>query len=202
MKDFLIVAFLWAVISCGAPPKPKSHIIENDPKQDNTKEENETNTSISMTNIPEDAVRGSFELLTPPFYAAVEVVDNENQTTTIYFENEAISKITIPEAVGASLSSVRFDQFEQDVLVVNTIYTDPIFRKYYLYILKDKKWMPVVDGFILHVENISEDNLPIKIHPTRSNQMIRSYSVFDMDPESDTKYSWILHEETTDILNR
>jgi hypothetical protein len=198
MKYFLTGAFLLVLLSCGAPPKPKSPIVENDPKEEIIKK---TNTII-MTNIPEDAVSGNFELNTAPFYAAVEVVDIENQTTTISFENEEIAKITIPEAVGASLSSVRFDQFDQDVLVVNTIYTDPIFRKYYLYILKDTQWMPVVDGFILHVENISEEHLPIKIHPTRSHQMIRSYSVFDMDPESDTKYSWILHEETTDILNR
>ena len=157
MRYFYKVTFLWAFISCGAPPKWKFPIIEIEPKREHSKTENETNTSIIVTNIPEDAVSGNFDLNSTAFYAAVEVVDSEKKMTTISFEDEAISKITIPDAVGASLSTVRFDQFDQDVLVVNTIYTDPIFRKYYLYILKDRQWMPLVDGFILHVENISED---------------------------------------------
>ena len=196
MKYFLTAVFLWAMSSCGAPPKPKPPIVEKDPKQ-----ETETNTIITMSNIPEDAVSGNFSLNAAPFYAAVEVIDSENETTTISFEDITIAKITIPEAIGASLSSVRFEQFDQDVLVVNTVYKDPIFRKYYLYILKDNQWKPVVDGFIIHVENMSDDGAPIKTHPTQSNKMIRSYSVFDMDQESDTKYMWILHEETVEVLN-
>jgi len=198
MKYFLIVVFLWAMSSCGAPPKPKPPIVE----KDISKEETETNSIITMSNIPEDAISGNFSLNAAPFYAAVEVVDSEKETTTISFEDETIEKITIPEAIGASLSSVRFDQFDQDVLVVNTTYKDPIFRKYYLYILKDSQWKLVVDGFIIHVENMSGDGVPIKPHPSQSNKMIRSYSVFDMDQESDTKYMWILHEEETEILNR
>lgn len=150
----------------------------------------------------ENAVTGNFILDSVPMNAFVDYVDIEEQTTTIMSGNEAIGNIIIPEALGASLSSVRFEGFDPDLLLINSVYKDSIFRKYYLFILKNDEWLRVVDGFILHVDNISEGMVPIQMDPTNSARMKRSYSVFDMDPESETKYTWILKQETTDILNR
>jgi len=202
MVRSFIVAFVLMATACGAPSKQNKTIIGSETQDEIPKEETETNTIIIMSEIPDGAVTGNFNLDASPFYAAVDLVDTENETTTIAFEDGALAQITIPEAIGASLSSVRFNGFDQDILLVNSVYKDPIFRKYYLYILKGGEWQPVVDGFILHVENISGDMVPIKVDPSNSNRMVRSYSVFDMDPESETKYSWILKEEVVDVLNR
>lgn len=202
MRFLLVSVLLVTVTGCGTVPKKGPTVIENDPISDLPKEINETNPTIVMSEIPEGAISGIFNSDAEPFYAAVDSVDTENQTTTISFENEAMNGITLPEAIGASLSSVRFEGFDRDILMINSIYKDPIFRKYYLYILKNDQWHPVVDGFILHVDNISNDMIPIQPDPRNSNRMVRSYSVFDMDPDSETKYNWILKEETAEIMNR
>lgn len=201
MRNFFIAGVFLMAAGCGAPSKQNKTII-GETQKEIPKEETESNTIIVMSEIPDGAVSGNFNLDAASFYAAVDLVDTENETTTIAFEDQSMAAITIPEAIGASLSSVRFDEFDRDILLVNSVYKDPIFRKYYLYILKGNEWQPVVDGFILHIENISGDMVPIKVDPSNSNRMIRSYSVFNMDPESETKYTWILKEETADIINR
>lgn len=202
MQKGVFIAFLLLVVSCGAPIKHSGKIIVDESKEVSVNEETETNTIEIMPAIPEGAVTGLFSVNDAPFYAAVDRVDDENQMTTISFQNDGLSAINIPESKGATLRSIKFDGFEQDVLLVNSVYKDPIFRKFYLYTLKGNNWQPVVDGFILHVDNVDDEVIPIAVDRANPNKMVRSYSVFDMDPESDTKYTWIVHEETVDILDR
>ncbi|MEM7187199.1 MAG: hypothetical protein AAF466_11125 [Bacteroidota bacterium] len=203
IRQGLWFALLLLVVSCGAPIKHSGNTIENDTSVGVVKEDEPINNNTQpMPAIPEGAVTGLFQTNAAPFYAAVTEIDDENATTRISFENSDLSAIDIPESKGAILQNVQFDGFERDVLLINSVYKDPIFRKFYLFALTDEEWKPVVDGFILHVDNIDDATLPIAIDPSNPNKMVRSYSVFDMDPESDTKYTWILHQETVDILQR
>jgi hypothetical protein len=197
-----LIALMLLVVSCGAPIKHSGKSTTDKTNEIIVNESLITNTKDIMPAIPDGAVTGLFSANDAPFYAAVDKVDDENQTTRISFQSEGLSAINIPESKGATLQSVKFDGFEQDVLLVNSVYKDPIFRKFYLYTLKGNTWHPVVDGFILHVDNITDELVPIDVDRANPNKMVRSYSVFDMDPESGTKYTWILHEETVEVLNR
>ena len=202
MQQGSLIALLLLVVSCGAPIKHSGKSTPDETKVIIVNEEPNTNTIEIMPAIPDGAITGLFSANDAPFYAAVDEVDDENQTTRISFQNDGLSAIKIPESKGATLQSVRFEGFEQDVLLVNSVYKDPIFRKFYLYTLKGDTWHPVVDGFILHVDNIADEMVPIDVDQANPNKMVRSYSVFDMDPESDTKYTWILHQEAVEVLNR
>jgi hypothetical protein len=202
MKVSFLVGFLALALSCGTTNTSSPEVItpiETAPEIVEIPAE----VIIEEPAIPEGGVLANFVKDAVPFYASVaNDKGQEKGTTTIHFDDNFVPAITIPEAHGAKLSSVRFPGFESDLLLAETIYKDPIFRKYYLYVCKDKQWKPVVDGFILHVDNVQEGFVPLEVDPNNSNQMVRKYSVFDLDTQGATTFRWILNEETTPILNR
>ena len=200
MKFTFLTGFLALALSCGTKTTKSPEIItpvETEP------EVIEVPVEIIEVEpvLPDGAVTANFKTNAPPFYAVIDRVDKNKGTTVISFEQESVPNISIPGAYGASLETVRFPEFDRDLLLVRTIYKDPIFRKYYLYVYRSNQWKKVVDGFILHVDNIQEDVIPIKVNPKNPKQMLRKYSVFDLDTEGATKFRWILHKETTPILN-
>lgn len=194
---FFIIAFL----GCGTPPskKPKTIIGEPDTRVNIPQEEIPV---VIEPKLPAGAVSANFITSETPFYAVVDKIDRRKGVTTIRFEKPSVPKIVIPDAYGASLSTLRFDEFDRDLLLVTTKLKDPVFNKYYLYIYRNSTWKLVVNGFAIHQDNNPESLVPIVVDPDDPSRMKRYYSVFDLDETSTLGYTWRLLSESVPILNK
>lgn len=156
----------------------------------------ETEEKIS---IPKGALKADFIGNQDSLYVFIKLVDSTTETILISFENELLPEITIPESFGAQLNVLKFKNFKNDVLLVNATSKDTNFNEYYLFVWKDSVWNQPVNRFYIHKSNISDTLIPIKNNPKDSLQLMRYYSVFEMDPTSDKKYSWKLMQESIPI---
>lgn len=193
------------VLSCVSPPKEKNKTIIGPPVEDTTVPVNipkEDLPIITEPKLPKGAVTANFLSETKPFYAVVKNVDKRNGRTTIAFEDSAAPKIVIPDTYGAELTTLRFDEFDRDLLLVKAKLKDPVFTKHYLYVLRNNQWKLVVNGFSIHKDNNSKNLKPIAIDPENTKNMKRYYSVFDLDQNSSKGYTWRLLSESVPILNR
>jgi hypothetical protein len=195
---FLVSAILIAVfLGCGTPTrKPGGDIIGTSPQTTEVPPKEEI---IIEPVIPEGAVTANFLSGEVPFYAYVKNVDKSRGITSISFENTLLPDINIPESYGASLSSLRFPELDRDILLVTSRLKDPNFNKYYVYILKNNQWKQMVNGFAIHKSNRPDTLNPIIIDPGNPNNMLRYYSVFDLDQTSGKKYTWRLLTESIPI---
>ena len=202
-KYALLAVFILTVAFRCAPPKNTKPIIgEEIPVAVDTAQTAEQ-VIITPPPLPPGAISANFLTDTTPFYARVKSVDKKRGRTTINFEKSTIPEIVIPEETyGASLSSLRFDVFDRDLLLVNATLKDPKFNKYYAYILKNNQWKQVVNAFAIHKENKPDTLQPIKMNPLNDREMIRYYSVFNIDETSETGYTWLLLSETVPIENK
>lgn len=193
------------ILSCGTPPKDKNKSIIGPPVEDTTVPANIPKDDLPVINepkIPNGAVTANFLTNKKPFYAVVEKTDTRNGRTTIAFENGTAPKIVISDAYGANLETLRFDEFDRDLLLVKTKLKDPVFTKHYLYILRNNQWKLVVNGFSIHKDNNPESLKPIIVDPANPNHMKRFYSVFDLDQNSSKGYTWRLLSESVPIMNK
>lgn len=149
--------------------------------------------------IPEGAVTADFLGNHKSFYAYVGNIDRTNEITSIYFENENIPTIDIPESRGATLKNLKFKNFDRDLLLVNAKLKDSSFNEYYLYIWNDTLWKQVVSRFDIHKSNMSDTLVPIQLDPKDSNKVLRYYSVFDLDRASGKRFQWRLLRESVEI---
>jgi len=200
MKFIVSIHLFLLLFGCGSTPdKPKKDIINTDKTSETT---TETPIAIKETPVlPDGAVTANFIEEEIPFYAHVKAVNKAKGETTIDFENEALPAIVIPKTYGATLSTLRFDEFNQDLLLVTTKLKDPQFNKYYLYIFKNKQWQKVVNGFAIHKSHVNDTLIPITIDPDNPRNMFRYYSVFDLDEKSELGYTWRLFSESIPIQN-
>ncbi|MFC7357936.1 hypothetical protein ACFQO1_09575 [Jejudonia soesokkakensis] len=200
MKYLVSLYAFGLLFGCGSNPKenPPKEIIKNTTPI----EEVIIEPVIKEPILPPGAVEANFIEGEVPLYAHVKYVDKKNGKTIIAFQDKKLPPITISETYGASLSSLRFDEFDRDLLLITTKLKDPIFNKYFLYIYKDGQWKKVVNGFSLHKSHVTDSLIPIRIDPENPNNLFRYYSVFDLDETSELGYTWRLLSESIPIQNK
>ncbi len=200
---FLLLIPLFYIAACGSGSEKKNTVVIGDP--------NPTREPISEAIItaPEDvvatpigAINGNFKTGNTPFYVYVKNVNKRKGITTIAFEDNHAPSLILNETYGATITTLRFDEFDRDLLLVNTKIKDPQFHKYHLYILKNGQWLPVVKPFTIHESHKEAQKNPIFVDPQNPNNMFRYYSVFDIDDTNDQDYGWRLHNESVAIKNR
>lgn len=185
---FLIVFF----ISCGSPAKKNKNII-------GAPIEKVLEEPPATPIIPESAVAGNYYGDSILFYAYIKELDTLHFKTTIAFEGDKYPEFIIPETRSAKLAPLHFSAENKDILLVTTTLKDTSFTKYFLYILKDSVWKPMVNGFAIHNSNRPDTLTPIRINPLNDGEVIRYYSVFDLDTSGKEKYSWRLLKENIPI---
>ncbi|MBT8261608.1 MAG: hypothetical protein KJO05_02220 [Bacteroidia bacterium] len=200
MKFILVPILVFLLLNCGTPPQKSTTVIIN---SDTTTVVPNTNKEIIIEPaIPEDAVTANYMAGIPAFYGYVNNVNTVDASTLIKFENDYAPSLEIEESYGAEIMSLRFPEFDSDLLLVTSVIKDPNFNKYYLYLLKNNEWVQVVNGWAIHKENKPDTLQPISVDPTNPSRMHRYYSVFDLDKESELGYTWRLLSERISIQNR
>jgi len=198
MKEFLVFLFFILLIGCGTPTKKPRNVIGNEPT-------NTTKTIISPTviepSIPKGAVVGNYNGDFNTFYATISSIDVRSETTVISFEKNKYPFLKIPKTVGGTISTLVLDGFDRDLLLVTAKLKDPNFNKYYLYVLRNNQWKPVINGFAIHKSNKPDTLVPLKINPNNPKEIVRYYSVFDLDATSELGYTWRLLQEIVPIEN-
>lgn len=200
MKYLVSLYVFGLLFGCGSNPKetPPKEIIKDPTPVVEVIEE----PIIEEPVVPPGAVEANYIKGDVPFYAHVKYVDKKNGKTIIAFENKKLPPITISETYGATLSSLRFDEFDRDLLLITTKLKDPIFNKYFLYLYKDGQWKKVVNGFSLHKSHVTDSLVPIRVDPENPNHLFRYYSVFDLDETSELGYTWRLLSESIPIQHK
>ena len=202
MKFLLLISLLY-IAACGSSSEKQNTVVIGDPhpKTETVSEEIIAETEV-LPVLPDGAVIANYKTDKIPFYGFVKNVDIRKGVTTIAFENNKAPQLILKETYGATISMLRFDEFDRDLLLVNTKINDPQFHKYHLYILKNGQWLPVVKPFALHESHKEAQQNPIFVDPKNANNMFRYYSVFDIDDTNDLDYGWRLHNESVAIKNR
>ncbi|QQX77886.1 MULTISPECIES: hypothetical protein [Aequorivita] len=149
--------------------------------------------------LPEGALIAHFIGSQDSIYAFVKKVDLSTETTLIAFENEQLPEIVIPESIGAALHLLKLKNFPNDVLLVNAKLKDTNFNEYYVFVWNDSVWKQPVNRFAVHKSNMTDTLIPIMNNPNDSTQLLRYYSVFNMDRKSEKKFTWKLMSESVPI---
>jgi hypothetical protein len=196
---FLLVLVLFA--SCGTPPQKQNTFVIGPIDTTSAVVETAPKEIIIEPLVPKGAVSANYKSGVKEFYAYVKHVNTSKGVTTIAFEDDSAPEIIVEEAYGANLSFIRFKEFDRDLLLINTTLLDANFRKYFLYMLKNRQWKQVVNGWAIHVDNKPDTLTPIIVDPSNENKMRRYYSVFDLDKKSELGYTWRLLEESVERIN-
>lgn len=187
---FLAIVFLF--LSCkefGGDYKRDSNLNTAEP----------TNVITEKPELPEGAIIADFLGNQDSLYAFIKKRDPLNETTLIGFQNNKLPDIPIPESIGAYLNILKLKSFENDVLLVNAKLKDTNFNEYYLFVWKDSAWKQPVNRFDIHKTNMTDTLIPIRDNPKDSTQLVRYYSVFNMDRKSEKKFTWKLMQESVSI---
>lgn len=196
------LALLFVLINCGTPQKKRPSSSETNNEKVIISSEPKTEKPEEKPALPNGAVTAHFTSGTLPYYGYVQKVDKRKGETTIAFENNKAPLLKIPKTYGAKLEVLTFPEFKSDLLLVTAQLKDPIFNKYFLYVLKNGGWQPVVNGFALHKSHVNDTLVPITVDPEKPDHMFRYYSVFDLDEESELGYTWRLFNESIPIQNQ
>ena len=199
MKLTLLTLPLLAVLSCGAPKEKMEQVVIDTTPKDTVVVVEETIPEPIEPTIPNGAITANFKENNAPFYGYVDSVNRNTGQTRIAFEETKLPPIVIKDSYGAELSSLRFPEFNNDLLLVAAKLKDPQFKKYYLYQWDNTKWKQVVNGWAIHVSNKPDTLKPIVVSPRNPQKTKRYYSVFDLDKESATGYRWKLLQEEVAI---
>lgn len=158
-----------------------------------------SNVIAEKPELPEGAIIADFLGNRDSLYAFIKKNDPLTETTLIGFQNNKLPDITIPESIGANLHILKLKNFKNDILLVNAKLKDTNFNEYYLFVWKDSIWKQPVNRFDIHKSNMADTLIPIRDNPKDSTQLVRYYSVFDMDRKSEKKFSWKLMLESVSI---
>ncbi len=150
-------------------------------------------------NIPEAGVFGDFLGNNTTIFGYVQQTNPTTEITTIAFQDNKIPKLEIPESIGAILEPIRLLGFDRDVLLINAVLKDPQFNEYYLYSYTPSGWKMLCNRFNIHKSNMFDGLVPIQINPEKPKELLRHYSVFDLDKASGRTYKWILLQESIPI---
>ena len=146
---------------------------------------------------PKGAVTANFQDNGSPIYAYVKKVNKRKGGMTIAFEGDRLPQIVINEGQSASLSTVTLKDFNAPLLLVNAQLKDPDFHKYHLYAWKDGSWLQPIKPWAVHLDH-SPNELET-LRQERAGFVKRYYSVFDLDTEGDSTYTWRLLEEEVPV---
>lgn len=199
IRLFVAIPLLWT-LNCGAPG-PERIIIEDKGPTITVKDTSDLPVIIEPV-LPKGATHGNYNGDHNPFYAYVSQVDLQNEITYISFENDAYPQIKVPKSYGGTLSSYALQGFDRDLLLLSAKLKDPNFNKYFLYVLRDKQWKSVMNGFAIHLTNMKNIQEPIRINPNTPLELVRNYSVFSLDGSDPLGYTWLLLEESVPIENK
>ena len=200
MRLLVLLGFILFLKACGLPaPKNKNVIGPKDIETQNTITIPKTDP---VKSAPKDAVFGNYNGGNNSFYGHIRTVDKRNGIMVIAFEQKSLPLITINNVYGRSLSSLKLQGFDRDLLLVTSKLKDPSFNKYFVYMLRNNQWKQVVNGFAVHQSHFSQLTQPILNDPGNSNNLKRYYSVFDLDATSATGDTWRLLSENIPIENR
>ncbi len=191
MKYFLL-AVLFIALSCRKPPTAKP------PARGPIVDKSQALEAEKPT-LPKGAIRANFDGSGDSLYVFVKEVDSASQTTLLGFEGEAFPELSIPESHGAQLQLLKLKKFPNDLLVVQAKGSDTNFNDYYLFVWQDSLWKQPVNRFYIHKANMNDSLRPIMDDPSDSTKVLRYYSVFDIDPNSEKKYSWRLMRESVPL---
>lgn len=133
-------------------------------------------------------------------YVFTQKIDSVKELTLISFKENKYPNITIPQSIGADLETIKLNNFKGDVLLVNAKLKDTNFYEYYLFVWKDSMWKQPVNRFAIHKSNYFDTLIPITNNPKDTTQLLRYYSVFNMDKKSDKKFTWKLLRESIPIF--
>src|SRR5690606_5363535 len=189
---YLFLAILFVFLGC------KKFVSDYKQETEEISEEPPT-FIIEEDELPEGSIIADFLGNQDSLYAFIKEIDPATEITLIGFENKKLPEITIPESIGAELQILKLKNFESDVLLVNAKLKDTNFNEYYLFVWQDSLWKQPVNRFDIHKTNMTDTLIPIRNNPEDSTQLLRYYSVFDMDRASEKKYSWKLMQESISI---
>jgi hypothetical protein len=197
MIRYRLYLFCFLILGCGGTEhqKPKEVIIVDTLVVDHS-----IDPQLNEPVIPKGAVTANFNADAVPFYAFVQKTDTLVGVTSIAFQKADVPSIAIHDAYGAKLSYLRFPEFDQDLLLITAKIKDTSFNKYYLYQYRNDSWQLVVNRFAIHKNHVTDSLQPIIVDPSNSNNMLRYYSVFDLDKKSKLGYTWRLLKESIPIL--
>lgn len=193
---FLLYFF---ILGCGGTEYQKPNEVT---VVDTLQVQHSIDLEINEPTTPTGAITANFNEEAIPFYAYIEETDTTEAITQIAFQKTEIPNITIPDSYGASLSYLRFPEFDQDLLLVTAKIKDTSFNKYYLYQYQNNGWQLVVNRFAIHKNHVADTLTPIQVDPKNPKNMLRYYSVFDLDRESELGYTWRLLQESIPILTK
>lgn len=195
---YLPFAILFLFLGCnkrGDKQQPETDIV---PATDIVIEEPPV-IVIEKPKLPKGALAADFLGNQDSIYAYIKKIDSINETTLIGFENELLPEINISESIGAELQILKLKNFNNDILFVNAKLKDTNFNEYYLFVWKDSAWKQPTNRFNIHKSNMTDTLIPISNNPKDSTQLLRYYSVFDMDRKSEKKFTWKLMQESIPI---
>lgn len=194
--SLLIISLL---LACGSPKKSSGPVVvipdrsENPPPPVVPK----PTPPPKPKGPPKGAVTANFQDNGSLIYAYVKKVNKRKGGMTIAFEGNRLPQIVINEGQSASLSTVTLKDFNRPLLLVNTRLNDPDFHKYHLYVLKDGSWLQPIKPWAVHLDH-SPNELET-LRQERAGSVKRYYSVFDLDTEGDSTYTWRLLEEEVPV---
>lgn len=204
--NYIYGVIILLFVACGAPSK------QSTPTSTDTKTEKATTTlpkespledasKETAPILPIGAVFGDFNGDGTPFFAHVSNINKAREITYLGFQNRRYPILAIQKTVGGTVSPLKLAGNDRDLLLFTANISDPNFNKYYLYVLRNNNWKPVMNGFAIHKSNKTETLDVIRINPKKPNELLRYYSVFDIDPDSPEGYVWRLLEESVEKEN-
>lgn len=200
MRLLFFIGVLFFLKACGTSTPKNENIIG--PKDSETQAATTIPNADPVKKAPKEAVFGNYKGDNSVFYGHIRAIDKRNGNMVIAFEDKSIPPITINKAYGGSLSKLKLQGFDRDLLLATTQLKDPNFSKHYVYVLRNNEWKEVVNGFAIHQSHFSQVSQPITNDPGNSNNLQRYYSVFDLDPTSAAGYTWRLRSESVPIQNK
>lgn len=154
----------------------------------------------TVPTLPESAVTGTFVPGEASMYAYVGQVDHAAGSTFIAFQDKKYPTILVPKTYGGDLEILKLEGFDRDVLMLRARLRDTQFYKYFPFVLRNNQWEPLTNGFAIHKSNRPDTIARVlKRNMEVPSEVIRYYSVFDLDTSGDTGYTWRLLTESVPI---
>lgn len=141
-------------------------------------------------NIPRDAVSGDFDgdgIKEYMWIVAPKIADNETDcigdcNSYIHFSNPKIPTIKIENCIGGTPDNLGdLNKNKTDEIGLSPDWFTSCWKAYYVWTLKNDKWIYAVEPFSTHCQQWEEGVKPIEIDPKHDGYVIIRYSEFIND---------------------
>ena len=163
---------------------------------------NKTKLANSILNLELNSVSDAQKVLADfngdrnAFFAHICTVNPANESTTICFEHSKYLPLVVSNTIGGQITSLKLKGSDRDFLLFTANISDGEFAKYFLFVLRNNEWKPVMNSFCIHKSNLSSAKTPIRVDPNHPDKLLRNYSVFQLDEANLHKSPWKLEEES------